>query len=150
MTVQQDIDLVRTSITSFNTRDFEKLEALLVDDAFNVDVPSGQVSRGKRQVRQRAERWARAFSDGKIEINRIASAGEGLVVVELTARGTHDGPFDTPLGLLAPTGAKTDFELCYLFEVKNGKITSSRMYYDVATIARQLQQPAGAGQKKAA
>jgi ketosteroid isomerase-like protein len=65
-------------------------------------------------------------------------ADEEGVVVEFRGRGTHTGPLANPAGDIRATGRKVDIPFCQVYRLKGGKIVSSRLYFDTATMMGQL------------
>jgi hypothetical protein len=55
------------------------------------------------------------------ELHRVHARGN-LVAVELSIQGTVSGPFETPAGVLQPTGAKLDTPGADVWYVDGGKI----------------------------
>ena len=45
-----------------------------------------------------------------------------VVAIELSIRGTFLGPFETPAGVIQPTGAKLDIPTADFWYVRDGKI----------------------------
>jgi len=43
------------------------------------------------------------------------------------------------MGKIGPTGKKIDIPFCEIFEIRNGKLVSSHLYFDVATMMQQLE-----------
>ena len=55
------------------------------------------------------------------ELKQITVSGD-VVSIELSIQGTFLGPFDTPAGVIRPTGAKIDFPTADFWYLRNGKI----------------------------
>ena len=64
--------------------------------------------------------------------------GGDTVVLELTWRGTHKGPLQTPTGQIAATGKPIEIEACQVYRIADGKPQSMRQYFDMATMLQQL------------
>ena len=80
-----------------------------------------------------------AFSDAKGELRNVAADTErGLGFIEFTFRGRHTGA----LAGIAPTGRDVEVPMLGVYEIANGKIQRARLYYDMATLSRQLGQVA--------
>lgn len=60
------------------------------------------------------------------------------VVVELTGRGTQTGTLVTPMGDIPPTERPVELSLCDVYEIRNGKVRSSRSYFDSASLLGRL------------
>src|SRR5215470_10820510 len=61
------------------------------------------------------------------ELHRVHAMGN-LVAVELSIRGTFTGPFETPAGVIQPTGAKLDVPCADFWYVEDGKIKEFNCY----------------------
>ncbi len=81
-----------------------------------------------------AETYTRAFSDLSIEIRHQYTCGDDVAVLELTARGTHDGPLED----LSATGRRVEIVVCNVIEARDGKIYREREYFDSAALMSQL------------
>ena len=71
------------------------------------------------------------------ELRRVHVMGN-VVAVELSIRGTFTGPFETPAGVIQPTGAKLDVPCTDFWRVENGKIKEFNCYASVITMLAQL------------
>ena len=74
-----------------------------------------------------------AFPGAEATVTRI-SAAENAVTLEFTFSGRNDGPF---MGAPA-TGRKVSVPMCAVYDVNDGKIAQIDLYYDSATLTRQL------------
>ncbi len=98
-------------------------------------IPTGDVFDGEAEVARYFEESRAAFPDQRNELIEMHHA-EDSVVVEFTLLGTHLGPFRG----LPPTGkAFTCRTLAiFVFEPGGEGIICERVYFDSATILRQL------------
>ena len=124
---------------SFNNRDFNKSKSVISEQAEWLDMAAGTSFHGKEGFKQYDQNWLTAFPDGKIEVKKIMSAGESLVV-ELVGRGTHTGAFRSPTGVIPPTGKKVELHVCDVMQIRNGEIVLGHSYYDIASLLKQLGQ----------
>ena len=134
---EDNASIVRIAYEAFNDRALQRGAAVIADDCELVDVPSGSTFHGPEGYKQSMEGWLRAFPDGRIEITNLITADE-WVIVEFTGRGTNTGPLQTPAGEVPPTGRTAEMALCDVVQVRDGRITRSRSYYDAATLLGQL------------
>ncbi len=58
-----------------------------------------------------------------------AESGD-TAISEWTTSGTHDGPLETPEGTIPATGKRVTLRGCDAMTVRDGRITSHRVYYD--------------------
>jgi steroid delta-isomerase-like uncharacterized protein len=83
--------------------------------------------------------YEEAFSDASGELRNVAADDEkGLGFVEFTFRGRHTGQL---MGI-SPTGRNVEVPMFGIYEIGDGKIQRARLYYDMATLMRQMGQSA--------
>jgi steroid delta-isomerase-like uncharacterized protein len=143
VTAQDNAALVREFHAAWNRRDFDRLAAAGAADAAWQVVPTGQNLRGPDGLRQYGQGWATAFPDGRIEDTNVVASETGAVV-EFIGRGTQTGPLSTPTGDIPPTGRAVEMRFCEIYDLRDGKVTGGRMYFDSATLLQQLGVAAGA------
>jgi steroid delta-isomerase-like uncharacterized protein len=104
------------------------------DAAHYDDEAWGEHYRGSDGVRSFYEQLMRALPDLEIDVQRRHVA-EDAILVEVIIRGTHLGEWR---GLPA-TGRRVEFPLCgvYTFDAED-RLAGERIYYDRATVLRQL------------
>jgi hypothetical protein len=61
-----------------------------------------------------------------------------VVAVELSIRGTFLGPFETPGGVIQPTGAKLDIPTADFWYVRDGRIQEFNCCIGVAAVFAEL------------
>ncbi len=129
--------LARTLYRHFNEDRFEA--ALdLADDAIEVVlVPFGQTFRGKDGFLAFMQNFKTAFPGLTIDVQNQVVSGE-QVVNEITAHGTHEGPFQTPAGTIAPTRRAVTFTACEVWQTHGGKVACLHNYQDAAGVMQQL------------
>ncbi|MEV6054726.1 nuclear transport factor 2 family protein [Streptomyces sp. NPDC052107] len=71
------------------------------------------------------------------ELHRFHVMG-GTVAVELTIEGTFTGPFETPAGVIQPTGAKLSIPTADFWYVEDGKIKEFNCYVGLSVMLAQL------------
>ena len=111
---------------SFASPDFEQ-----------IDVPTGRTVRGPDGFMQLNLFFAEGFPDSITEITNVF-ATEDKAVVEFMSRGTNTGPLHMPTGDMPPTGRYVELRFCTVSQVRNGKIVSNHVYYDLMTMMQQL------------
>jgi predicted ester cyclase len=75
--------------------------------------------------------------DSRATFDSVQVAGN-TIVLELTWRGTHRGPLQTPTGQIPATNKPIEIRACQVVEVKDGKVQLVRHYFDMATMLAQL------------
>ena len=134
--------IVRQLYDAFNAKDLKRIKALAQPDARTTNVPFG----AKASYGEDAERWMKAFPDGRCEVTNIIAQGD-CVIAEFTGRGTHTGPLQGPTGEIAATGRKAELQCIEVFRFRGGKISESKLYFDSATLMTQLGLTMGAAQQ---
>jgi steroid delta-isomerase-like uncharacterized protein len=124
--------VVREHMDSENRQEFDVTLRTFAHPRYEL-VPTGQVFDGEEEVRQYYAASRAAFPDQRNEIVAIHHADEAIVV-EFDLLGTHRGPF---LGI-APTGRAFKCRMVALFVFEGDRIVCERVYFDSATMLRQL------------
>jgi len=137
LTAQDNSTVVRSHFDYFNTRDFDKGLALVTKDVKWSNIPFERDFTGHAGYREFHDNWVTAMPDCKVEIVNVVSDDQSTVV-EMIARGTHTGPLAGPHGTIPATQKKLDLRVCELFRLQDGLIVESRVYFDSATMLRQL------------
>ena len=71
------------------------------------------------------------------QLKKITVHGD-VVSIELSIQGTFLGPFDTPAGVVKPTGAKVDFPTADFWYLRNGKVEVFDCHIAFTTLFAQL------------
>jgi steroid delta-isomerase-like uncharacterized protein len=83
-----------------------------------------------------------AFPDIHHDVVNTLEAGD-TVAIELEITGTHTEALAGPEGELPPTGRRMNIKAANVWEVRDGQITSYRVYFDTGTLMAQLTGAAG-------
>ncbi len=124
--------VIREHMDSENRLDFDASLATFDHPRYEL-VGTGQVFDGEEQVRQYYAASRGAFPDQRNEIHSLRHTDDA-VVVEFDLLGTHLGDFAG----FAPTGKEFRCRMAAFFEFDGDRITCERIYFDSATILRQL------------
>ena len=124
--------IVRAHMESENVHDFDATIDTFSHPRYEL-IPSGAVHDGEAAVRAYFKETRTAFPDQRNELIALRHLDDG-VVVEFWLRGTHRGP----LGAFAPTGKAFECRMTAFFLFDDAGIVCERVYYDNATIVRQL------------
>jgi steroid delta-isomerase-like uncharacterized protein len=124
--------VVREHMDSENRLDFEATLATFAHPRYEL-IATGQVFDGEGEVRQYYAASRAAFPDQRNEVLAVHHADDG-VIVEFDLLGTHRGPF---LGV-EPTGRAFRCRMAAVFLFTEDRIVCERVYFDAATILRQL------------
>jgi len=72
------------------------------------------------------------------------------VVLEVTWKGTQNGPLETPGGIIPPSGKQWTVQAAQVIKIQNGKIKEFRQYFDLLTLLQQIgAAPAQQGARRA-
>lgn len=128
------LNLVQEHIQCENRHDLSGIMQTFGSVAEYNDVPWSERHSGREGVHGYYTQLLESVPDLQIDVRRCHVAGD-TIVVEVVIRGTHLGVWR---GLPA-TGRSLAFPLCgvYTFD-QNDRIASERIYYDRATVLRQL------------
>jgi steroid delta-isomerase-like uncharacterized protein len=126
--------VVERHVRSENLHDLEAVMATFGSEARYDDEPWGDHREGRDGVRSYYSELMRALPDLGIDILRRHVSSD-CIVLEVRIRGTHLGAWR---GLPA-TGRPLDFPLCGVYTfAADDQIAGERIYYDRATVLRQL------------
>lgn len=134
---QQLIDAAKAPILAFNEKNWDAVRASITPDFVYDEVATNRKVQGVKQVIPLWQGWATAFPDAKATFQRELLSGE-TVVFEVTWRGTHKGPLQTPNGPITATGNRIDIRACTVIEVVGDKAKEQRHYFDMGTLLQQI------------
>lgn len=124
---------IRSLIESYaRTRDAQ----YFAPDATLRDVGRGEAFEGRQAIEAQLRLlFLEAFSDVELDVRTVAvDEPSGLAAIEWTFRGRHTGE----LWGLPLTGRRVEVPMLAVYEVGDGLIRAGRLYYDTATVVRQL------------
>jgi carboxymethylenebutenolidase len=126
----------------FATKDVEATLATMVDDAYVNHMPVHTGGRGKEALRAfYRDDFIPSWPDDlqMTPVNRVV--GEGQLVEELRLRFTHSRQMDWFLPGVPPTHKPVDIDLVVVVQFRGDKLACERIYWDQATVLRQLGLP---------
>jgi steroid delta-isomerase-like uncharacterized protein len=124
--------LVREHMQSENVHDFDTTIDTFEHPRYEL-IATGEVYDGEQEVRGYYAESRTAFPDQRNEVVALHHADD-VVVVEFDLLGTHLGP----LRALPPTGRSFRCRMTALFVFDGDRLVGERVYFDQATILRQL------------
>ena len=133
----QNEQLTRELHDTFSNNEFDKTLELVSENVVVNAFAFGMTFNSKKGFGDFMQTFKSAFPDIKIKHTNIVSNGNN-VAVEFTARGTHNGPLQTPAGAIPPTGKTVDFNVAEFYVWENGKVVSMNNYQDAGSIMRQI------------
>jgi len=132
------IEAAKGLIIAYNDKNWDRAKAAITSDFLYDEVGTGRKTEGADQTLTAWKGWAQAFPDSKASFDRAHVAGNDTVVLELTWRGTHQGPLGTAMGNIAPTGKGIEVRAVAIVEMKGEKARSQRHFFDMATLLQQI------------
>jgi steroid delta-isomerase-like uncharacterized protein len=124
--------LVREHMESENRHEFGATIATFEHPRYEL-IATGDVYDGEQEVLRYFEESRTAFPDQRNELIALHHADEAIIV-EFYLLGTHLGPLRT----LPPTGRSFRARMTSFFLFEGERIVCERVYFDQATILRQL------------
>jgi steroid delta-isomerase-like uncharacterized protein len=124
--------VVRAHMASENAHAFEETLGTFAHPRYEL-MATGEVYDGEAAVREYYARSREAFPDQRNEVIAMHHAGD-TVIVELDLLGTHGGPL---FGIPA-TGRSFTCRMAAFFFFEGERIVCERVYFDSATILRQI------------
>ena len=137
MSQQGVVEIAKAQITAYNEKNWGAATEALGPTVVYDEVGTNRKLTGAAQVIDAWKGWATALPDSKATFDATHVAGN-TVILELTWRGTHRGPLQTPAGQIPATGKPIEIRACQIIEVKDGKVMVVRHYFDMATMLAQL------------
>jgi len=125
-------EIVRRHMELENVHDYPATIATFKHPRYEI-IATGRTFDGLAEVQEYFRESRTAFPDQRNELISLRHVDDG-VVVEFWLLGTHRGP----LGGLAPTGREFRCRMTAFFLFQGAKIVCERVYFDAATILRQL------------
>jgi predicted ester cyclase len=130
----QDLEnAVRGMHEAWNAKDLDRCASYAQPDAKMTNVPFG-ATLGYREY---IENWARAFPDGKIQLENVVVQGD-RAIAEFTGRGTHTGALKGPTGELPATQRRVELKCVESYRYRDGKLAEGRVYFDAFSLFTQL------------
>ncbi|HEY2776201.1 MAG TPA: ester cyclase [Candidatus Binatia bacterium] len=123
---------VREHMESENVHEFERTLATFRHPRYEL-IATGQVHDGAAEVSEYFRTSRAAFPDQRNELIALHHCDDA-VVAEFWLLGTHNGP----LAGLDPTGREFRCRMAAFFVFEDRDLVCERVYFDTATILRQL------------
>jgi carboxymethylenebutenolidase len=123
----------------FTTKDVEATLATMVDDASVNHVPVNTGGRGKDELRAfYRDVFIPSWPDDlqMTLVNRVV--GDSQLVEELRLRFTHSRPMEWFLPGVAATNRAVDVPMVVVVQFRGDKLSCERIYWDQATVLRQV------------
>ena len=125
-------ETVRRHMEKENVQDFDAVMDTFSHPRYEI-IPTDAIHDGETEVREYFRSSRAAFPDQRNELISLRHADDA-VIVEFWLLGTHKGPL---MGF-EPTGREFKVRMTAFFIFEGDKIVCERVYFDSATILRQL------------
>ncbi len=137
MAQQSVVDIAKAQVIAYNEKNWDKVKAGVAPGLIYDEVGTERKVEGVDNVLAIWKGWATAMPDSKATFHSEVVSGN-TVVLEMTWRGTHNGPLKMPTGDIPATGKNMELRAIQVVEVANDKVKSVRQYFDMGSLLRQL------------
>jgi predicted ester cyclase len=137
MTTQDNASRIRSLYDAVNRKDLQAIADFGAPLSEWLDVPFNITTTGESAIIDPWKSWFEIFPDATCEVRSLVALGD-TVVVQGIGRGTHNGAFNSPAGVLPPTGRRMEVQFCDVYRLENGKIIRADSYFDFYGLLRQL------------
>jgi steroid delta-isomerase-like uncharacterized protein len=120
---------IEQALSAWSTHDPDKVIEFYNDDVVYEDVAFGEVNHGKAELRKFAAEFFQEVPDLKLEVVSSSTYND-RGFVEWVFSGTDKGIYKT--------GKKFSVRGASVFQMRAGKCSSNKDYYNVATIMQQV------------
>jgi steroid delta-isomerase-like uncharacterized protein len=131
------IDAAKAPLIAYNEKKWDKVKAGITADFAYDEIGTRRKIQGADQTIAAWQGWAQAFPDSKATFHGALVSGT-TVVLEVTWKGTHKGPLQTPKGSIPATGKPIEIRACIIAEIAGDKCRLERHYFDMATLLEQV------------
>jgi predicted ester cyclase len=122
-------------IEAFNAHDEEAMRALTHPNA-TFAAPGNVHLRGVEATGY-AIKWLKACPDGRLTVKNEFISGE-WVVEEVIFEGTHQGPMDSPVGVIPATGKRIAVKAVLITRYESDLALETRISFDQVDVLTQL------------
>jgi steroid delta-isomerase-like uncharacterized protein len=138
MTEQENIKAALAFFDAWNKGDLSQADAYNAPD-FMAEGPGAPGPMNTEQNRMYSQNFLTAFPGSKFEVLLTVVQGDYVVTNWKISGGTHSAPLHTPSGgTIPPTGKSATVMGSTTSQLKNGKITRSWTFWDMASLLGQL------------
>ncbi|SDC90360.1 ester cyclase [Rhodococcus tukisamuensis] len=119
-----------------STLDVQGFMDLFAEDGVFNNIVAGESYRGEH-LGDQVVFMAKLAPDVHRELHRFHALGN-TVAVELTIQGTATEPFETPAGVIQPTGAKLNIPTADFWYLEDGMVKEFNCYVGLSVMLSQL------------
>ena len=133
--VQDNLALMRRYFDLLFTQNMDQLLALIADDIEWRVIPTGDVFTNKDEFERLARNHWSASPDRTKKLVSLFASDE-YACLEYITGGTLTGRADFQTISFEPTGRHYEFQCCFVFHLRDGKIDRVHEYFDLDTARR--------------
>ena len=117
---QENVEIVRRMWEAFLAADFQTALSFYAADVEwdGTNLPDGQIGRGHEAILGHVTKWAEAWNDWTVEVERVVEAGGDQVILFTRERGRSD------------SGLTMDERHAELYTLRDGKIVRRQGFSD--------------------
>lgn len=134
---QSVVDVAKAPVIAYNEKDWNAVRAAVAPGFVYDEVATQRKVQGIEDVLAVWRGWAAAIPDSKATFHSAVASGNTMIL-EVTWRGTHTGPLQTPSGEIPPTGKPIEIRSCQVVEIADERVQAMRQYFDMMTLMQQL------------
>ena len=131
------IDIAKQGIEAFNNGDWDAVRAAFTPNATYNEVGTGRLITGTDGIVEALQGWKTAFPDVKSTVTNAFASGD-QVSLEISWKGTHTGPLETPSGTIEASGKSQTTPALMTVIIEGDKIAEQRHYFDMMTLLSQI------------
>ena len=137
LTAEQMVKIARDQVDAFNAGDWERLEAGLTPDSRYHELATQRKVESPEQIVELFKGWKTAFPDAFGTVTSAIGSGN-TAALEVTWKGTHNGPLETAEGTIPASGKQQETPAAFVFSFEGARIKESRQYFDSMTLLEQI------------
>jgi steroid delta-isomerase-like uncharacterized protein len=137
MTQKSVADVAKEQVIAYNEKDWDRARAALAPEVIYDEVGTHRRIKGVDDVLTAWKGWATAIPDSRATFQSEFVSGN-TAVLEITWKGTHDGPLNTGDREIPATGKKIELRAVQVVDVDNDRVRSVRQYFDMGTLLQQI------------
>jgi steroid delta-isomerase-like uncharacterized protein len=137
MTQKSVADVAKEQVIAYNEKDWDRARGALTPDVVYDEVGTHRRIKGVDDVLTAWKGWATAIPDSRATFQSEFVSGN-TAVLEITWKGTHEGPLNTGDREIPATGKKIELRAVQVVDVDNDRVRSVRQYFDMGTLLQQI------------
>ena len=137
LTTDAIVTLARKQVDAFNTGNWDEMRAMFASDARYDELGTQREVEGPEKIIELFKGWKTAFPDAVGTVTSAIASGNNAAL-EVTWKGTHTGPLETPEGTLPASGKRQETSAAIFLTFEGDKIKESHHYFDSMTLLKQI------------